>query len=40
MQFSPAFLEALVVGAVILAAAGALLLAALFLVDKKGNRLW
>lgn len=40
MQFSTTFLTALVTGAVVLAAAGAVLLAALFLADKKGGRLW
>lgn len=40
MQFSSLFLTALVFGAVLLAAAGAILLAGLFLADKQGKRLW
>ncbi len=40
MQFSPTFLSVLVLSAVLLAAAGAILLAGLFLADKKGGRLW
>jgi hypothetical protein len=40
MQFPPLFLTVLVLGAVLMAAAGAVLLAVLFLADKKGSRLW
>lgn len=39
-SFSSVFLTVLVVGAVILAALGAVLLAALFLVESRGGRLW
>jgi hypothetical protein len=40
VQFSSLFLTVLVAGAVLMAAAGAVLLAALFLSDKKASRLW
>lgn len=40
MQFSPTFLTVLVLGAVTLAATGAVVLAGLFLADRKGGRLW
>lgn len=40
MQFPIPFLTLLVWGAVILAALGALLLAVLLLVDRRGNQLW
>lgn len=40
MQFPATFLAALVVGALVLTIAGTLLLAGLFLVDRKGGRLW
>ena len=40
MQFSSLFLTVLVLSAVVLAAAGALLLAGLFFADKRGKRLW
>jgi len=40
VEFSSLFMTVLVTGAVLLAAAGAVLLAVLFLVDKKGKRLW
>jgi len=40
MQFSATFLTVLVLGAVLLAATGALLLAGLFFADKRGERLW
>jgi len=40
MHFSPLFLTVLVLGAVFLAASGAILLAGLFFADKRGKRLW
>jgi len=40
MQFSAGFLTVLVMGALLLTVIGVLLLAGLFLIDKKGGRLW
>jgi hypothetical protein len=40
MQFPIGFFEVLVLGAIVLAIGGALLLATLFLVDSRGKRLW
>lgn len=40
MHFPPLFLTVLVIGGVTLAALGATMLAVLFLIDKKSERLW